>query len=294
MNPFEKIFNYQLLSRLENRGTYLISSHERAWLKSMLNHPAAREAFLPGTLAKLESILQDEAEVHWEPHLIHKAASREVMVYHPLIRQLRRAIQDGYALAISFTLKNGETRVEHHAFPYKLEYSMVKREWYLLWLSRNKRKVMSTRLNKISAVKVQPHPLSPDIVAARASEAEAGLAAAAVCAEIAVVPAYNGELSRILYAFSCFERDVRYDAEKDEYVIKLHFSQNETEFVLSKLRFLGKRVRVVSGERLIQRMRQTAAWALARYEGTSAGASAESGDSGASGASGDYGNSESV
>jgi predicted DNA-binding transcriptional regulator YafY len=270
MNPFEKIFNYQLLSRLEDRGACLISSHERAWLKSMLNHPAAREAFLPGTLAKLQSILQDEAEMHWESHLIHKAASREVMVYHPLIRQLRRAIQGGYALTISFTLKNGETRVEHHAFPYKLEYSMVKREWYLLWLSRNKRQVMSTRLNKISAVKMHAEPLSPELAAARASEAEAGLAATAVCAEIAVIPAYNGELSRILYAFSCFERDVRYDAEKDEYIIKLNYSQNETEFVLSRLRFLGKRVRVIAGDRLIQRMRQTAAWALARYEASTA------------------------
>ncbi|MHA7966395.1 WYL domain-containing protein [Paenibacillus sp. CAU 1782] len=273
MNPFEKIFNYQLLSRLENRGTYLISAHERAWLKSMLNHPSASEAFLPGTLAKLQAILQNEAEVHFEPHLIHKAASREVMVYHPLIRQLRRAIGGGYALTISFALKNGETRVEHHAFPYKLEYSMVKREWYLLWLSRNKRKVMSTRLNKISEVKLHAQPLSPDTVAARASEAEAGLAAALTSAEVAVMPAYNGELSRILYAFSCFERDVRYDAEKDEYVIKLHFSLNESEYVLSKLRFLGKRVRVISGDRLIERMRQTAAWALARYEGTSTAAS---------------------
>lgn len=263
MNPFEKIFNYQLFSRLENRRAFMISSHERSWLKSMLNHPSAADAFVPETLEKLRLMLKDEADLEWGDFLVHKAASREKMVYHPLIRKLRRNIRDGHGLTLAFSLKNGDTRVQREVFPYKLEYSMVKREWYLLWLNRRKRIVMSTRLGKI--IDAAEHPLPAETAAAYRAESQAYLHAAKTSADIAVVPTYNGELSRILHAFSCFERDICYNQDQNEYRITLHFSRNETEFVLSKLRFLGKRVRVVSGERLQHRMRQTAAWALARY-----------------------------
>jgi hypothetical protein len=50
MNLFEKIFNYQIISRLDESGVFTITSHERSWLKMMLNHPAAAEAFEPHTL----------------------------------------------------------------------------------------------------------------------------------------------------------------------------------------------------------------------------------------------------
>ena len=47
MNLFEKIFNYQMITRLENSGTFMITSQERSWLKTMLNHPSATNAFTP-------------------------------------------------------------------------------------------------------------------------------------------------------------------------------------------------------------------------------------------------------
>ncbi len=57
MNPFEKIFNYQVISHLEESGTIPLTSHERAWLKRMLAHPAASEALTPATLQKLNDLL---------------------------------------------------------------------------------------------------------------------------------------------------------------------------------------------------------------------------------------------
>ncbi|MFD2882018.1 hypothetical protein ACFTAO_49300 [Paenibacillus rhizoplanae] len=45
MNPFEKIFNFQIISRLEEAGSLALTSQERSWLKTMLGHPAAAEAF---------------------------------------------------------------------------------------------------------------------------------------------------------------------------------------------------------------------------------------------------------
>ncbi|MNC15761.1 hypothetical protein D3C75_635900 [compost metagenome] len=72
-------------------------------------------------------------------------------------------------------------------------------------------------------------------------------------------------MSRILYAFSCFEKEVRYDGEKDTYFISLSYLGNEGEYVLSKMRFLGKRVRIVEGNWLKKRMRESALKALALY-----------------------------
>ncbi len=76
---------------------------------------------------------------------------------------------------------------------------------------------------------------------------------------------YNRELSRILYAFSCFEKDVAYLDESDTYRINVSYLSDEREYVLSKIRFLGKRVRVIQGEQLKKRMYESTTKALARY-----------------------------
>ncbi|WP_202914527.1 hypothetical protein [Paenibacillus antri] len=36
MRLFEKIFNHQFVSRLEDSGMFMVTSMERAWLKTML------------------------------------------------------------------------------------------------------------------------------------------------------------------------------------------------------------------------------------------------------------------
>lgn len=263
MNLFEKIFNYQLLSRLEEDGAAVITSHERVWLKAMLAHPAAEEAFLPATLDKLRDMLDGEQVVDWTPHLLHKAASKEKMVYHPYIRIIRRAILNRSALRIAYAVKSGGSYAHDNAIPYKLEFSMVKREWYLLWYDSRKGIVMNTRLSKLAEVREKT--CDPERYARCVAKAKAYLDARKATAVIAVVPEFNEELSRILYAFSCFEREVSYDEALDEYRIRLYFSLNELEYVLSKARFLGKRIRIVENDRLIARMRQTVSWALQRY-----------------------------
>ena len=73
MNLFEKIFNYQIISRLEDSGTFMVTSHERAWLKTMLEHPAADEAFTPETLDKLRSILEQDSVMDTADHLIEES-----------------------------------------------------------------------------------------------------------------------------------------------------------------------------------------------------------------------------
>ncbi|GGF90077.1 hypothetical protein GCM10010912_39070 [Paenibacillus albidus] len=263
MNPFEKIFNYQLLARLQDSGTFLATAHERSWLKLMLTHPSAAEAFSAVTLAKLTTLLQQDEALDLHGHFVQKAGSLEAQVYHPLLRPLRRAIWHKQGITMCFLHKDGSCGAEQSGFPYRLEYSMVKREWYLLWYNFRTRAYVSTRLRKLKLLSTEP--LTAELVASTLAEIGRLLESRKRSAVITVLPEYNKELSRILYAFSCFEKEVAYDPELQTYSITLTFLGNESEYVLSKLRFLGKRVRVTEGGYLIGRMRESSLKALRQY-----------------------------
>ncbi|GBF72235.1 WYL domain-containing protein [Paenibacillus sp. 598K] len=263
MNLFEKIFNHQIMTRLEDAGTFTVTSHERAWLKTMLAHPAATEAFAPDTLAKLRAVLAPEEELDVSRHLIEKARSRERQVYHPHLRPLRRLIAERQGVRLTYAVRDDREYTDHPGLPYKLEYSMVKREWYLLWYRLRQPSLMSTRLQKIRSFAAEPlDPRTAERAQARIVEA---IAARRTEALIEIVPMYNAELSRILYAFSSFEKTVDYDSAGDIYHVRVSLLGDEIEYLLSKLRFLGRRVRVIEGDYLIHRMRESSAKALARY-----------------------------
>ncbi|WCF11078.1 WYL domain-containing protein [Paenibacillus thiaminolyticus] len=275
MNLFEKIFNYQIMSKLGEAGAFAITSQERSWLKAMLNHPASAEAFSPETLAKLAAALRDEADFELAEHVAEKAASVECQAYHPLLRPLRRIIAAQQGIRVSYRLKHGGMQPAQSGFPYKLEYSMVKREWYLLWYNPRRRMLMSTRLRNIAEADMEPVPAG--MAEIWLSRIAAVLDSRKEHAVIEVVRMYNRELSRIMYAFSCFEKEVEYADEEDTYRIRLTFLGDECEYVLSKIRFLGMRVRIVEGDKLQRRMRESAAKALARY-----GIAAEDSEAGSS------------
>lgn len=263
MNPFEKIFNYQVFTRLDESGTITITAHERMWLKTMLAHPAAADAFSVETLDKLQKILDVDESIALPGSLLEKAKSREKQVYHPLLRQLRRILARNQGIRITYANKHGQIRSEQLGSPYKLEYSMVKREWYLLWYHLRQQSFMTTRLQHIRSVAEEP--LTPDEFEVIRVQVEALLASKKEQAVIEVVHTYNKELSRILYAFSCFEKEVEYIAETDTYRIILLYLEDDREYISSKLRFLGKRVKIVGGHGLKERMLESATKALARF-----------------------------
>jgi len=262
MNPFEKIFNYQMLSRLDESNAFALTAQERTWLKTLLADPSADNAFTSDTLGKLRGLLADEASTDVRGIIIEKAKSREKHVYHPLLRPLRRIIAQRHGCHISYRLKNGSER-QQHGFPLKLEYSMVKREWYLLWYSTRGRMLMATKLdNIVAANKVE---LDAERSAALHRRAAELLAKRKQQAVIEVIRNYNEELSRILYAFSCFDKTVSYDEQADRYHIQVTYPADEGEFLLSKIRFLGLRIRVVEDDYLKRRMLESSSKALARY-----------------------------
>lgn len=263
MNLFEKIFNYQIISRLEDSGTFMVTSHERAWLKTMLGHPAADEAFTTETLDKLRVILGQDRIMDTSDHLIEKARSREKQVYHPLLRTLRRLITERSGIRLTYEIKSGRMQSDQSGLPYKLEYSMVKREWYLLWYDFRHHTIMRTKLDKI--ISVTAEALKTEDADSILVKSKKALDARKGEAVLEVVRDYNRELSRILYALSSFEKDVAYDTENDIYTVRVVILGDETEYLLSKIRFLGKRVRVIEGDFLKRRMLESATKALARY-----------------------------
>ncbi|KGE19812.1 WYL domain-containing protein [Paenibacillus wynnii] len=263
MNPFEKIFNFQIISRLDEMGSLALTSQERSWLKTMLMHPASTEAFTPDTLTKLNSLLNSESSTEVRDIIIEKAKARERQVYHPILRTLRRIIMQDHGILFSYCNKHGEVKPNQSGFPHKLEYNMFKREWYLIWYNTRHHSLMSTKLKNI--VSVEETILPTDRVAALKVTLERLLEEWKETAWIQVIPAFNAELSRILYAFSCFDKSVTFDEDSGIYRIKVIYMRNESEFLLSKIRFLGLRVKIVEGEHLKRRMLESASRALARY-----------------------------
>ncbi|MFD0589632.1 WYL domain-containing protein [Paenibacillus sp. GCM10027627] len=264
MNPFEKIFNYQIISRLHHTGDFALTAQERSWLKTMLEHETAENAFAPHTLSRMKQLLSEEVDFRLQDIIIEKGKNRQRHVYHPLLRQLRRHILEGIGVKVDTRLKNGETKTEQTGIPYKLEYSMVKREWSLLWYSTRRHSLMSTKLHNITAL--QEWELSPESVEAAKSRMQQLLAGRVRKAVVEVMPAYHAELSRILSAFSCFDKTVQYDEETWQYRIHIQYLADEAEYLLSKIRFLGLRVKVAEGDYFIKRMLEASTKALMRYE----------------------------
>ncbi|MBB3112017.1 hypothetical protein FHS18_004095 [Paenibacillus phyllosphaerae] len=264
MSLFEKVFNYQVLSRIRDAGAIALTRHERAWLRTMLHHPAAADALDPETHRKLIALLAgDDGALDTAPALQEKARSAEVQVYHPLLRVLRRMLSGQSGFRLTFRLRNGRVQRHERGFPYQLEYSMVKREWYVLWYHLRRRSWMATKLANI--IEVEPMTVPPRTAIAVMKRLAVMQHVRKEQVTVEVVPAYNKELSRILYAFSCFDKDVAYNDAADTYRITLNFPADENDYLRSKIRFLGMRVKVVEGAYFQQRMYESATKALARY-----------------------------
>lgn len=263
MNLFEKIFNYQVMSRLDEAGSLALTSQERGWLKALLEHSSSSDAFTAGTLEKLGTILLEETSPAIKNVIIEKASNKEKQVYHPLLRTLRRIIIRNEGITLTSRMKHGGVKTSQSAIPYKLEYSMVKREWYLLWYNTRYHTLMSTKLQNIISVEETSLPATQ--VEVWKVKLTSLLDKRQGQTVIEVVTTYNPELSRILYAFSCFEKSVAYDDATDTYRIQVTYFKDEGQYLLSKIRFLGKRVRIIEGDTLKYRMQESTAKALARY-----------------------------
>lgn len=148
-----------------------------------------------------------------------KLNRKEKHAYHPLLRPVRRYIPAQMGIRISYVVRTGRVHTEHEGFPYQLEYSTIKREWYLLWYHLRQRRLMSTKLSSILSLSKEPVPTSEtDRILDQLAQLKHPHKSEIV---IEVIRDYNQEPSRILYAFSCFEKNVAYDEEHNTYQIQI-------------------------------------------------------------------------
>lgn len=262
MSLFDKVHNYELSRRLASSGAIAVTGSERSWLRLMLEHPSASSFLGAAAMDKLRLLLQEDPPLKLE-HLTEKARSRERRLFSPLLPQLAGAICSRSGLKLTYEVK--ESGIRHHvsAYPYRLEYAMSTKEWYLLWHRFRGRPLMRTRLSYI-------HRAEPwQLPAGEADRLDARIASLTAkrrtTALLELLPRYNRELSRILYALSCFGQEVQYDSESGMYRIEITYFKDESGFLLQKVRFLGKRVRIIAGSGLQNELRASAMKALARY-----------------------------
>ena len=233
-NPFEKIFNYQIMTRLEETDSIAITAQERGWLKMMLVHPEAN-AFTPETLKRLEEILHMEhSGAEMKEIILEKAKRQERSVYHPHLRILRRMIMQDQGFRLSYRTKLGETR-QSVRFPVQIR---VFHDQTGMDADLVQQKPKRTHVHKARSYSIYPRDITSAFSNRSHQERSQNLMEnREKQALIEIHRRYNGELSRILYAFSCFDKTVHYDEDSDTYRIKVCYLKDECDFLLSVFAF---------------------------------------------------------
>ena len=266
MPLFEKINNHEFQQVLLSTDTPApLTKIERGWLKRMLDLPASEDLLTVALQSKLREVLAREEAFPETAELIEKG--KTTAKYSPagsLLRELRVAIRDHCEIRLSYMRSGGEKYPDVLSVPCRLEFSMVRREWYLIWLDPEMKmcKPVTTPLRFVQEaqiVGVTPNwdghmrhfqewlERSQDIVTLLAQEC------------------YPGALLSVLNAFSCFDTQVATGEQKNTLRLSVQCQADEREYVLQKIRFLGRRVTVESPEEFRERMRGTAERALERY-----------------------------
>ncbi len=263
MNPFEKIFSYQLASRLGENQIFTLTTQERSWLKLMLSVPGSQVAFSEATRAKLEQRLASDQLLDVQDIVVEKAASRHHTDFPPMLNPLRQIMRKHQGVLLTRRNKYGDPVEPQHGVPWRIEYSAARQEWYLYWFNLERSAPMTTRLYHIESVTEQS--ITESQYEPICKRMEAFVQSDHHEITVQVLPIYNRELTRILHAFSCFDKRVQVDEQQHTYSIQLRFTNSEREYVLNRLRFLGKRVQIIEGTEFMERMHDTAQRALARY-----------------------------
>lgn len=267
MALFEKINNHTLRQVLLAEGNPApITRLERGWLKRVLAAPSA-EDLLPAELRnKLRGLLKNEEPFPDTSGVVEKGSlALEYSPAGPLLGVLSTAIREELAVTLDHAKREGEGYKKAQAIPCRLEYSLVRREWYLIWLGGHagRAKLHTTALRNIRDVRLLD----------KCPEWEEGQQQFRKCLaeserEVTLLAeeCYPGALLSVLNAFSCFDTTVSATKRKQELRLRLRYLADEQGYVLQKIRFLGRRVTVEGPDELRERMRETARRAVQRYE----------------------------
>ena len=282
---FEKFYNYQLqqaladsvVTRVDTKdkykrgktfpaapGPFPITSAERSWLKKVLAYSDAAIFLEQQTIDKLSQVLvNDKAEDF--SGMVSKQIARPKQPEGQCFSLLRQALHRRQGIYLTYFHNNGTVCESISGYPYKLEYSLTRREWYLIWFLVADQTVCTTPLRLIRTARAGDEYSAKD---ARELEDRimAHIKSRQCQALLEVNRKHLSDLHRVFYLFSCFEREFEFDEASQLYRLRITYLEDEAMYLLSKIRFLGERVKALEPEELAQRMRATIAKALERYE----------------------------
>ena len=267
MALFEKINNHTLRQVLLAEGNPApITRLERGWLKRVLASPAAEDLLSVELRNKLQELLKNEDPFPDMSGFIEKGnLALEYSPAEPLMGTLNTAIREGYAISLDYAKREGSGYKKAQAVPCRLEYSLVRREWYLLWLGGHTRSanLQTTALRNIRDARLMEKcPVWEEYL----KQYRDCLAESKREVTLLAEECYPGALLSVLNAFSCFDATVSATKKKQELRLRARYLADEQGYVLQKIRFLGRRVTVEGPEELRERMRETARRAMERYE----------------------------
>lgn len=267
MDIFQKIHNYEvqqfLLSQLNKNAPLPITKIEKSWLKEMINRSDAVNYLTSETLGKLSEVLSHIDSLDSDCYVEEKRMIKSIYSATRYYRTLRDAILTQSCISIDYRLNDGEIRSEDIGIPWRLEFSLTRNEWYLLWCRDAEAVAMTvTPFRNITAVNsVIPHENYVERIQQLADVVHKSKKEL----QFFIQHQYNKERHRIFRIFSCFEKNINYDKEIDTYSMNVYYFVDDESYLIAKLRMLGKKVTVTGPADLLEVYISKVKAALDRY-----------------------------
>jgi len=270
MPIFEKIHNYSFRQAVWEIGNPAPPTKiEMGWLKKMLENPQAKELLTDSFYEKLLTLVANETPFPNSSHVEEKgkpsAQYSSASVHLPV---LRAAMRNCKSVIISYLQKNSKECFDVNGIPCRLEFSMARREWYLLWINpvEQPNRPNTTPLRMIRDARIGEGVVDWEYYQSSLRE---WFEQSQEMVQIKALECYPGALLSVLNAFSCFYTMVSSGKQKNTLQLHVRFLADEREYVLQKIRFLGSRVKVEEPEAFKKQMTLEIGNALARYSGES-------------------------
>lgn len=285
-NLFKKFYNYRLQQELMSdtvfmpvdndkyntgkpckvtTGPFVFTEEEKAWVKKIVNDPEANAFLQQTTIEKINNGIKT-VPVQKKRGLCIKGAQIVPKSDSPHFAALCRIMRARQGIRIDYRQNDGIERNGEYGYPYKLELSMSRQEWYIIWLPDKRMDIYYTPLRNIIAVEAweggaknsQEHDEFTRNIQTRLRQTMRTVS-------LLITKQHYYEIHRVVYALSCFEREMTFDEQSKQNILTIRYLPSEEEYLLSKIRFLSKIVTITSPERLIKRMHYTATKTLSRY-----------------------------
>lgn len=278
---FEKIHSYQLKQDLLEEISDMfkpqfllpITKNEKAWLKSVL---CANDVinFIPSdTKQKLDTVLQEYESVNIDSLLLQNPKVDSQMfkdINKDIFQLIIKTICLGKRIQISYKTYKGGFFENVNAFPFRIEFNLKKKQWYLWWLPID----FDTKILYPTPIHLITEVSSYYLNTAKKDKCLAKIKNLVEQERVSVVLAINNKAfkspdedkGRILYAFSSFDKEVKFDTENNSYEIVINYRRSEEEDVLQKIRMIGERIIVKNSPNLQRRMKETICKTLNLYK----------------------------